>query len=52
MQDESTNKMIRSKKNQEKEQEKYFFPDQQVTIDASSQEEAEQKLKEVIIKNK
>ena len=44
---ESTNKMIKEEEVKTKD---YFFPDYQITVTASSQEEAEQKLSEIINK--
>lgn len=45
--DKAQNKMI---KKEEVKQKDYFFPDYQVTVSASSIEEAEQKLQEIINK--
>jgi hypothetical protein len=45
--DKAQNKMIEKKDAKTKE---YFFPDYQITVSATSQEEAEQKLAEIINK--
>lgn len=42
---ESTNKMIKEETVKTKD---YFFPDYQITVTASSKEEAEQKLSEIL----
>ena len=44
---ESTNKIMKSEEVKTKD---YFFPDYQITVSASSQEEAEQKLSAIINK--
>jgi hypothetical protein len=45
--EKSTNKMIENEDVKTKEV-AYFFPDHQITVTASSQEEAEQKLSAII----
>ena len=47
--DKAQNKMIEKKDIKTKD---YFFPDYQITVSATSQEEAEQKLSELLTNKK
>jgi hypothetical protein len=47
MEEKSTNKMIKKEEVKTKD---YFFPDSQITVSATSKEEAEQKLVELLDK--